>query len=43
MITGESAGLAAVTAIKEKVPVQDIDIQKYVEQLKNRGQLLKID
>lgn len=41
MIIGESAGIAAVQAIQEKVPVQDIDITRYLEKLKVSGQFLE--
>lgn len=40
MICGESAGIAAIQAIKENVDVQDIDIKKYKEKLISLGQKL---
>ena len=40
MICGESAGIAAVQAIDEKHAVQDIDMQKYLDKLRQKGQRL---
>lgn len=41
MIVGESAGIAAVHALKENVSVQDIDIENYLKRLKEIGQRLE--
>lgn len=41
MITGESAGIAAVQAIRDKVPVQDININRFLYELRKKGQLLE--
>lgn len=40
MIVGESAGIAAIHALEEKVPVQDIDMERYLNKLKEMGQVL---
>ena len=40
MIVGESAGVAAVHALEENVPVQDISMEKYQNRLKEMGQRL---
>ena len=40
MIVGESAGIAAIRALEENVPVQDIDINRYLNKLKEIGQRL---
>ena len=40
MIVGESAGIAAVHAIEESVPVQDINMEKYLKNLERIGQRL---
>ncbi len=40
MIVGESAGIAAVRALEENVPVQDIDMNLYLNKLKEIGQRL---
>lgn len=40
MIAGESAGIAAVHALEENVPVQDIDIERYLNKLKDIDQRL---
>ncbi len=40
MIVGESAGVAAVHALEEKVPVQDISMERYLNKLKEIGQRL---
>lgn len=40
MIVGESAGIAAAQAIKEKVAVQEIDKKRLLEELRQRGQIL---
>lgn len=40
MIVGESAGIAAIHALEEKVPVQDIDMERYINKLKEIGQVL---
>ncbi len=41
MIIGESAGIAAVQAIQEKVPVQAINLARYLQKLKEAGQFLE--
>jgi len=41
MIAGESAGVAAVQAIEENVPVQDINMEIYLNKLKELGQRLE--
>ena len=41
MIVGESAGIAAVHALEENVPVQDIKIERYLNRLKELNQRLK--
>lgn len=43
MICGESAGIAAVQAIEENVPVQDINKPKYLAALERAGQKLTWD
>ena len=43
MIAGESAGVAAVHAIEEGVGVQDIDMERYLNRLKELGQRLDWD
>lgn len=40
MIVGESAGIAAVQAMEESVPVQDINMGKYLKKLESTGQRL---
>ena len=40
MIVGESAGIAAIRALEENVPVQDIDMNLYLNKLKEIGQRL---
>lgn len=40
MIVGESAGIAAIRALDENVPVQDIDMNLYLNKLKEIGQRL---
>lgn len=40
MIVGESVGVAAVHALQENVPVQDIDMKRYLNKLKEMGQRL---
>lgn len=40
MIVGESAGIAAIRALEENVPVQDIDMNRYLNKLKEIGQRL---
>lgn len=40
MIVGESAGIAAIHALEENVSVQDINIKRYLEKLKEIGQRL---
>ena len=40
MILGHSAGIAAVQAIREKKPVQEIDIAKLLEILTAQHQVL---
>lgn len=40
MIVGESAGVAAVHALEENVPVQDINIESYLNKLREIGQRL---
>lgn len=40
MIVGESAGIAAVHALEESVPVQDINLDRYLNKLKEIGQRL---
>ncbi len=42
MTLGESAGIAAVQAISEGAPVQNIDMKAYEKQLLKAGQVLKI-
>lgn len=41
MVMGESAGIAAALAIKEKKPVQDINKSELTSQLKKYGQILE--
>lgn len=41
MIVGESAGVAAVQAIDEGVPVQDINMERYMDRLTELGQRLE--
>ena len=43
MVMGESAGIAAALAIKQKKAVQNIDRQHLTTMLKNAGQILKWD
>jgi len=43
MVMGESAGIAAALAIKNKKAVQDIDRGELISQLKRHGQLLEWD
>ena len=40
MIVGESAGVAAAQALDENVPVQDINMERYLKKLKSLGQRL---
>ena len=40
MIVGESAGVAAIHALQENVPVQDISMERYLNRLKEIGQRL---
>ena len=41
MMCGESAGIAAVQAILENIAVQEINMQNYLEKLRNRKQRLR--
>ncbi|PQO27864.1 FAD-dependent oxidoreductase [Blastopirellula marina] len=43
MICGESAGIAAVQALEENVPVQNIDMDRYQKTLRAAGQKLTWD
>jgi ribulose 1,5-bisphosphate synthetase/thiazole synthase len=40
MVVGESAGIAAIHALEENVPVQDIEMKRYLDKLKEIGQRL---
>jgi hypothetical protein len=40
MVVGESAGIAAIHALEENVPVQDINMKRYLDKLKEIGQRL---
>lgn len=43
MICGESAGIAAVQALNEGVSVQDINMNNYIQKLKDAKQILSAD
>ncbi len=42
MVLGESAGIAAAIAVEDGVPVQQVDIAKLQQRLKEKGQVLEL-